>query len=378
MEVLHICSYYIGSKIYKNLVKELSQEGIKQHIFIPIKNEKLIGENELLDESININYYYKTILKKHDKYLYHNKINKQMKEIEKNQILDQDIDYIHAHTIFSDGGTAYKIKRKYNIDYAVAVRDTDINVFYKYAIHLRPFMNKILLNANKIVFISYAYKNLLFSLLPKNILSEIEKKCVVIPNGIDNFWHNIPVENHKRNNGQALNLLFMGSLIKRKNLETLIFACSELYKEGYNVFLQVIGNGPLEEESKNLCQKLNISEKVRFHGYINDKEKIRSIMDKCDIFILPSLTETFGLVYVEAMSRGIPVIYSQNQAIDGFFNEGEVGFGVPSLSPDMIVNAIKKINENYVEISQSCIEKSKLFNWNIISRKYIEIYNGKL
>lgn len=89
---------------------------------------------------------------------------------------------------------------------------------------------------------------------------------------------------------------------------------------------------------------------------------------------MPSKHETFGLVYAEAMSQGLPVIYTRGQGFDGQFEEGEVGYSVQYDSAEEIVDRIKEILNNYKTISNNCVEKVDRFDWDEIARKYIEIY----
>ncbi|MFC0560845.1 glycosyltransferase family 4 protein [Halalkalibacter alkalisediminis] len=377
MNILHICSYYIGNQLYKNMVKELSTMGVNQHVFIPIKNKSSIGKNQLLTQNETIKYYYSNILNKYDRYLYLLKINKQLKEIEKSILSNESIDFVHAHTVFSDGGTAYQLYEKYGINYMVTVRNTDINRFYKYWIPLRPYMYKILLNARKVVFISHAYKKQMFSLLPAKVVSQIKSKCIVIPNGIDKYWHKESKETKVRKDKLSeINLLFIGMLNKNKNLKSVLLTCAKLCEQGYNAKLKVVGNGPLEDDFRSLTKELNIDKNVEFHGYITDKKSIKSIIDECDVFIMPSFKETFGLVYIEAMSRGLPVLYSKGQGIDGFFEEGEIGYSVDPLNIEAMVNAIVKIIVNYPEMSNNCIKKSKVFTWHTICGYYYKLYTN--
>lgn len=98
-------------------------------------------------------------------------------------------------------------------------------------------------------------------------------------------------------------------------------------------------------------------------------------MDNCDIFVMPSHRETFGLVYIEAMSRGLPVVYTKGQGIDGFFEEGEIGYPVDPAETNAIVTAIENIIMNYSNISKNCIVNSKAFNWSSVSNEYIKLYN---
>lgn len=374
MEILHLCSYYIGNKLYKSLIKQLHFSKVNQSVFIPVRSKDHIGKNQLPSQFHSVKYYYSNILEKYDKLFYFNKIKKQMKEVERSILKEITPDFIHAHTVFSDGGTAYKLFQKYGINYIVNVRNTDINTFYKYGVHLRPFMNKILINSKGIIFLSYPYKEKLLSYLPPNIVSQIQDKCYVIPNGIDEFWHTNIVSRGNNKCVDSVKLIFMGRLDENKNLRTVILTCDKLCEQGYNASLEVIGSGPFEEDYMNLCNRLGLNDRVTFHGYISDKDKIAKLLDESDLYIMPSFKETFGLVYIEAMSRGLPVIYTKGQGIDGFFNEGEVGYAVNPKNVNMITERVIKILTNYSQISKQCINNSRMFNWNDISNKYLMLY----
>ena len=89
---------------------------------------------------------------------------------------------------------------------------------------------------------------------------------------------------------------------------------------------------------------------------------------------MPSFTETFGLVYAEAMSQGLPVVYTRGQGFDGQFEEGFAGYSVNSNSPEEIADVIEKIIADYSTISANCISGALQFNWKEIAEKYYEIY----
>ena len=91
-----------------------------------------------------------------------------------------------------------------------------------------------------------------------------------------------------------------------------------------------------------------------------------------------SKKETFGLVYLEAMSQGLPLIYSTGTGIDGLFTEGEVGFAIDPDSPGDIYSAIQRIISDYQAMSKRCIKESMGFSWENISNKYFEIYKKSL
>lgn len=356
------------------MVGNLATKNIEQIVYIPVRSKAHLGKNKLPDSVTTVDYKYRNILNKLDRFFFKRKIKKQKKDIEKSVINKVLPEVIHAHTIFSDGGTAYLLNKKYGIKYILNVRNTDINYYYKYAIHLRFFMYKILLNADSIVFISHAYKKRLHSLLPFRILKQIENKCYVIPNGIEDYWHENATSNNSVKVSSEITLLFIGLINKNKNLKTIIYACKELNKRGIKVSLNVIGNGPLEVKVKKMSERLNINECITFHGYISDRDTISAIMNKSDIFVMPSFKETFGLVYVEAMSRGLPIIYTQGQGIDGFFHDGEVGYAIEPESIEMLCNTITRIIGNYEQLSNQAIIKSKEFNWDYLTEDLRKLY----
>lgn len=374
MRVLHICSYYIGNKLYKNMVKKLTTKNIDQTVYIPVRSKAHLGKNILPESFTTVDYKYRNILSKFDRIFFKGKINKQKRDIEKNVINKKLPEVIHAHTVFSDGGTAYLLNREYGIKYILNVRNTDINYYYKYAIHLRPFMYKILSNAESIVFISHAYKHKMLSLLPSHISKKIKRKIHVIPNGIDDYWHENAGAKGSFKQAKEINLLFVGTINENKNLYSVLLACERLLIKGFKVTLHVIGNGPKLEEAKKLCADLKMQSNVNFHGYIGDKTRLLYMYKDSDIFIMPSFKETFGLVYIEAMSQGLPVIYSKNQGIDGYFIDGKVGYSVDPNDFKSIVLAVEKIVLNYDDISYKCYLESKKFNWEKISSSYFNIY----
>ena len=275
----------------------------------------------------------------------------------------------HAHTLFSAGYVAMKAGDGC-IPYIVAVRGTDINGFFKYRFYLRKTGIKILCRAKKIVFISKTHKEQVFQrYIPSKYIDTLEKKCVVIPNGIDDFWLNNIVSKRRIPNSKKLRLIYYGDLNKNKNIELTIEAVRMLKAEGYAIKLYIIG----KIQEKKYDAMINENDSIEYHSFM-PKEKLISYLRKSDIFVMPSKSETFGLSYVEAMSQGVPVIYTKGQGFDGQFPEGTVGYHVNSDEPSDIVTAIHRILNDYTRISNMCIEKSKEFSWKEIARQYQEIY----
>lgn len=136
-------------------------------------------------------------------------------------------------------------------------------------------------------------------------------------------------------------ILYIGQLIKRKGIEFLLFAYKKLKEEYDDVGLAVVGSGPLKKELLDLCQRENIKD-VYFIGFIQQKQ-LPLYYSIADLFILPSLVETFGLVINEAMACGLPVITTKVAGAKDLINPGENGFIVDEANVDQLYLAIKEI-----------------------------------
>ena len=282
-----------------------------------------------------------------------------------------DYNCIHAYTLFTDGNCAYELNKKYHIPYVVAVRATDI-YFYKYRINLRKRGLKILRNASKIFFLSEVTKNIFINkYVPKKYRFEILSKIKIIPNGIDDFWLNNCYKDKKCQlfNSKNINIITVSQIIKRKNIPKLQTAIKFMIKDGWNVKLNLIG----KDVNKKLTKKIIKDRNTTYYNHMKKEELIKFYREN-DFFVLPSKGETFGLVYAEAMSQGLPVIYSKNEGFDGQFKDGIVGYAIDARSPKDITNKIYKIINNYKTTSKNCLENVNRFNWEEICIEYKNVY----
>lgn len=368
MKILHINSYYNGSFFYKNLYDKQVEEGLDIDVYVPVPNNTDTSKLSL-GEYTNISSNHG----KYDRIFFHLKHNKIYRDILKQYDVGS-FNILHAHSLFSNGYVAYKLYQKYNTPYIVAVRNTDINVFFSKMIHLRKLGVNILKDAKKIVFISETYKDyLLERFIPLKYKKEILKKSIVIPNGIDKFWLDNKFDNRAKPDEKNINLLYVGIVNKNKNIKATIEACKMLINEGFNVKYTIVGAIKDEKERELL-------EETSFINYINhtNKEELLNYYRDSDIFVMPSINETFGIVYIEAMSQGLPVIYTRDQGFDGQFKDGEVGFSVNCDSPIEISQKIKNILGNYETISSNCIDNVDRFSWDEISKLYKILYSEVL
>ena len=369
MKVFHINCNYITTALHQIMIEHLDNGDVESKVCVPVCDNDI--EQAVVKPHDNVKVL--NCFKKRDRAVFFYKQRKIFRAVEPEFTRDK-YDLIHAYTVFSDGNCAMQLSKKYDVPYAVAVRDTDVNAFFKYMIHLRPRGIEILRKAKAVFFLSDTYREYVLNrYVPEKYREEINNKSYIQPNGIEDFWlDNIGKEKDNNDSGK-IKVIFVGRINRRKNPLATVEALKILQKQGTQVEYTVVG----KVEDQELFSKI---ENEPFLKYIQfkPKEEIIDLYRTNDIFVMPSLTETFGLAYVEAMSQGLPVIYSKGQGFDGQFKEGYVGFHVNPNTPQNIVDAIMLIKERYSEISNNCIHAAIKFDWKTICDNYRRIYYGTM
>ena len=277
---------------------------------------------------------------------------------------------IHAHKLFTGGYLALRLKRALGLPYVVAVRNTDVNDFFRRMPHLRRVGRTIMAEAEKVLFISHAYrKQVLEHWCGSDLQSEIEAKSLVVPNGADVCFLRDRFAGNRLGDGE-LRILHVGSVEPNKNLMLTVKACRILRSQGVDVRYVVIG--PVKD--RPYADKVMNCPFVEYLGTF-PPEEVKTRMRQAHVFVMPSKTETFGLVYVEALSQGLPVIYTRGQGFDGWVDEGSAGWAVSPCDPGELAHKILDIWKNHPTFSANAaaVDLSP-FDWDHIAARYQEIY----
>lgn len=375
--ILHITNDYSGSTVYKNLVRELDNNGVEQIVYNPFREASRIGKNKINFKSKRSQIIYSHILSKYaDRVLYQKKIKKIVQDIEAKIDL-KSVRFIHAHTWYSDGGAAYELHKKYNIPYIVAVRNTDLNLFLKYFLHERGYGKKILQNADKIITISAVYKKrMLEDPRLSHIMNDVQQKIMMIPNGVDSYWIESKVSQRKIvENEKKIQLLYIGKFDKGKNVFNLINAVKNHNHKVQNmVKLTLIGGGGNDE--KRILDSIKNDHSFDFVGRVNSLPVLKSYYERSDFFTMPSRAETFGLVYIEALLQGLPVMYTQNEGIDGFYDDS-IGEKVEDTSVSAIERGLERLIQKRDHYSFDIGKFSENHDWKKIAEAYQQLYKQK-
>ena len=179
MRILHVNSYSAKSPFYKNLYEKQLAHGLDIAVYVP-------SYNRIADSGAVFNTY-TTFVKNHskaDRLLFRVKHYKIRKHIQKTYRLDQ-FDVVHAHSLFSNGYIAYKIKQRYHVPYMVGRDFSEYQcecLFFKYMKHLKGTGLAVLDEASAIIFLSEAYRDAVFQkFIPAGYMAGVYEKVFCSP-----------------------------------------------------------------------------------------------------------------------------------------------------------------------------------------------------
>lgn len=376
MHILHISSDYPYQSLYRQLLVHLAEVGsITQTMYVPLPRD------QTPDAPTDVQITSVRVIYSHDyagaeRLLYHRRMSKIRAAIVRQVDLDA-VQLVHAHYLFTTGGVALALQQAAGVRYVVTVRNTDLNVYFPYAVHLRRHGLRILEGASAIQFPSPVYRDrLLSTYVPRGLRAALARKSVVVPNGLDPFWtQNRPAPRADAKGKPSVRLLFVGALTKNKNVDAAIAATELLRTEGREAHLTVVGEGP---DGQRLARHAAARPDVLSVHRPVDWDELLAFYREADVFVMPSLHETFGLVYVEAMSQGLPIIYTRGEGIDGYFPDGTVGFACNPRDPTEIASRITAILEQYPAASARARHCSEEFSWTNIAARHADVYRRAL
>lgn len=226
--------------------------------------------------------------------------------------------------------------------------------------------------ASAVVFLSETYRqHTLDKVVSPGEREALLAKSWVIPNGIDDEFHAYRESEPEGTTSATLSVVQVSRNLanRNKNVIATVRACDRLIARGYPVALTVVGR----------VGEGSISRELRGRAYVTimqstDRGAIRRVLRQSTVFAMPSKNETFGLVYAEAMSQGVPVIYSVNEGFDGQYADGHVGFAVEPDNHAQISERILSAWHNRAELSRNALVESQRYDWDVIANEYMRVY----
>ncbi len=283
---------------------------------------------------------------------------------------EASFDLIHAHVAYPDGYAAAKIAKRLEKPFIVTIHGQD----FQQTLHMKPVIREKLKDAlrasDRIVTVSSKLER-----AGKAFDPSLEDKWRTIENGFEGVS-----EKGKRTGKEAAKeemvLLSVGNLIRTKGNHLTIQAFSRISKDHPGLKLRIVGSGRESEKLVQLAKELDIEDKVSFPGKLPHREVLQE-MEAADLFVLPSYLEGFGVVYLEAMANGMPVIACQGEGIDGVVRHGQEGFLVKPRDAEDLYLHLNKLVENpglRREMGDKGKSRAKTFTWKRNAELHDKLY----
>lgn len=368
MRILHINSYYSTSGLFRQLFERQKTAGIDIDVYVPISRQ--YPEERLATSGaytrVSRNHH------QHERWLFHLKHRHILKDL-KQHYQAENYDLIHAHSLFSNGWLAWKMWKQSGTPYVVAVRNADVRTFFGRMPWLRKMGLAIMRDAAHIVFISQnSFNEVYRDYVPTPLQAELKNKTSVIANGIDDFWHDHRYTSKKAQVHHPIKIVTAGKVTSGKRFVQLAEMVQE-YNKLHPTELHIVG----PDWDQKITAQLKSMPNVHYHGS-KTKEDMKDLYREMDIFALLSYPETFGLVYPEAMSQGLPVIYTQSEGFDSFFENYQVGVSVNKTDQLGFNKAVDYILKHYPQLCQNILIGSKNFVWDNVHQTYATLYQSIL
>jgi glycosyltransferase involved in cell wall biosynthesis len=205
----------------------------------------------------------------------------------------------------------------------------------------------------------------------KNDLSS-KNEIFTIPAGVDiDYIQNVQPSSLKSD------VIFVGRLLDHKNVDFLIKSITTVCREIPTVKCIIVGQGPEKEKLVELVHNLNLTKNIKFLGKVEEHDDVLSLIKSSKVLVLPSTREGFGLVAIEAMACGTPVITvaHDNNAASNIIHHGKDGFICELNTKEIAENIVKIIiNELRQKMSEESIKTAKTYSWDRIVNEIEEVY----
>ena len=293
---------------------------------------------------------------------------------------EEKINIVHIILPMSGAIVAIKAARILGIKIVAHSHSQPENLFMNMPKIIQPLLNHIW---NRYLAWMYSKAELLIypSEMARSLLDKLGRKeqpSVVISNGINlehfqsmevgNFYERFKLPRDK------IKLLFVGRLFPEKSVDTLIKAIPHIIKKHSNTHVMIVGAGYLKPKLEKLAQRLGVNKHITFLGLVSEEDKILAY-NASDIFVLPSLAELEGMVVLEAMACGKPIIVSDAEmSASRYFVDGNGFLFKTEDHQDLAHQVLKLITDSALRKKMGEISFKKSKHYDI--HKSVDLLEG--
>ena len=272
------------------------------------------------------------------------------------------IDVIHAHSFFPAGVAAVRLGQQHNIPVVITEHSSGLVARNATAPQIR-YLTECAEKADAFICVGHALRQAVIE------YTGTDKQLDVIPNMVDKMF-----QTNGKPHSEAFSLVSIGNLIERKRFDLVLQAFASAFTEEENVSLRIIGDGELRSSLETLAQELGIAEKVVFTGRLPRTEVAAQLADS-SAFVLASNFETFGVVYIEALACGLPVIGTRNGGADDIVTD-DCGRLVDTNNAQQLAEAMRYVYEHRKQYDKATLAANCQANFgeDVVCNSIIEVY----
>lgn len=207
------------------------------------------------------------------------------------------------------------------------------------------------------------------------------KNIVVLPMGLDaDRFKDVAIPSQPghlfEGNKTGLSLLYVGTIRPHRKIDFLVRVCKELGSRGLATDFVLVGEGSSMPEYVNLVKKLGVERNVHFVGRVPN-DQLSPFYSNANFFLLASESEILGMVYMESLLHGLPVITNSNAGSRSVISCGSDGFILDTLSVKEWCDRIQSVwndRGTYERMRMNARENSRRFHWSAVAKQYADFY----
>lgn len=278
----------------------------------------------------------------------------------------EDFDVVHYHEPLVPGLplTTLRFHRGANVGTFHAMARRNLGYYYG-----RPFLQRYFDRLHALIAVSIPARDF--------ISRYFEGDYQIVPNGIDSkrFSPSHPLVPELRSPGKST-ILFVGRMEHRKGFAILLRAYALLRERREDARLVVVGDGPMRWGYERQCEAEEIPD-VTFLGHVG-ADVLPRIFATADIFCAPAIGgESFGIVLLEAMASGVPVLASAIPGFSQVVESGRDGLLVPPKQPKVWAQALESLLNDpglRESMGRAGVEKAQRYDWNVVVDQILAVY----
>lgn len=274
-------------------------------------------------------------------------------------------DLIHAHFAWPSGYIGVRLKEKYRKPIITTLHENG-DRFDREIEMDHPLINTARSGADALIRVNRK---------DVPVLKHYNECVYSIPNGFSTAFHPIytAVARERLGLTEDAQIIFtLGGLIKRKGFNYLIDAMKQVCDHRNDVFCFIGGTGPERENLKRQIDRLNLGEQVKLLGSV-PSESLPLWMNAANLFVLPSLSESFGVVQIEALACGKPVVSARNRGSEEVITSDEYGLlAEPANSEDLAEKILVALDREWDQ--DVIVRYADRYTWENVVKKIIDVY----